>query len=332
MKLLFRYISIIAAVLFLAYSCEVDENGPLPDGMMNGCVPFINVDASASDSYIDVTKPDEYSFKATLDTLYNSSFDKITIVVVYNGNYDKQYVIQDDIKTLPLEITVTTATLVAAVPELNSAADIKEGDSFHVFAIPTVNGKALPPYQMLGGKAYNTMGSSVYAELANLKGADADVMISVPCAFNLADYIGVMYCKEDWGGGEFYEYTVTSMEDPDYTGDGIGLIVTGCFDGADISVLKAYIDLKDFSFNSKEEQMVVPDVAAIGYPAAYGALYFDKFKGVVNTCEKSIQFTTGVCVDIGCFGDATYTLMNLDNYSAKSTAASITNKKPLKTL
>jgi hypothetical protein len=333
MKLLLRYISIIAAVIFMTYSCEVDENGPLPEDIIEGCVPYIDVDATASDNYIDIIKPDEYSFKATLDKLYDSSFDKITLVVVYNGNYDKQYVIQDNITTLPLEFTVTTANLIDAVPELNSSAEIKEGDSFHVFAVPTVNGKAMPPYQMLGGNAYNTMSSSVYAELANLKGVgSADVLITVPCAFSIDDYIGVMYCKEDWGGGEFYEYTVTSLIDPDYTGSNIGLIVTGCFDGADVSVMKAEISLDDFSFSYDEEQTLMPDVSAIGYPAAYGALYFSAFNGSVNTCEKYIEFSTDICVDLGCFGTATYTLMSLENYNNKSTSSLISGKKPMKQL
>ncbi len=332
MKLLLRYISIIAAVLFIAYSCEVDENGPLPEGMTEGCVPYINVDASASDNYINIINPDDYSFKATLDKLYDSPFDKISIVVVYNGNYEKQYVIKDNITTLPLELTITTANLVDAVPELNSSADIKEGDSFHVFAVPTVKGKALPPYQVLGGKAYNTMSSSVYAELANLKGSDPDVMIAVPCSFNIDDYIGVMYCKEDWGKGEVYEYTVTSMIDPEYTGSNIGLVITGFMDGADVSVMKAEINLADFSFSYGEEQTLLEDISVIGYPAAYGALYYDAFKGTVFTCEKYIEFSTEICVDLGCFGSATYTLMSLENYNNKSASSLISGKKPIKSL
>jgi len=332
MKLLFRYISIIAALLFVAYSCEVDYNGPMPNDMKVACLPYIDFDAAASDAYININSPGDYSFSGTIDVLFEDPFDKLTLVVVYNGAYDKQYVLKDNITEVPVSISVTSADIVAAVPELNSVADFKEGDEVHVFVVPTIGGKAYPPYQKLGNGSYNTVSTGVYTDLANIKGVtSADVVISVPCGFSVDDYLGVMYCKEDWGGGEVYEYTATVIEDPDYTGDGVGLVIAGLFDGADVSITKAVINLDDFGFTGPA-QTLMPDVSVIGYPASYGALYFGKIAGVVNTCALEIKFTTSVSVDAGSFGPVTYTLQRLDYFNAKSSTVNLASSKPIKLL
>jgi hypothetical protein len=317
MKLL-KYISMIAAVLFITYSCAVDENGSMPNNIKEGCFPYIAFNAASSSAYININDPDAYSFSGTIDTLWDSPFDKLTLVVVFNGAYDKQYILKDHITELPLNIKVTTADLVKAVTLLKSSADIQAGDNFHVFVIPTIDGIAYPPYQSIGGNAYNTVSTGVYSDLFNIKGlASADVSIPVPCAFNKADYLGVMYCLEDWGGGETYEYTVTSIEDPDYSGSGVGLIITGFVDGADISITKATINLDDFSFNVAE-QSVMPDMTAIGLPASYGPLSFSEVAGTVNTCDMEIVFTPDLFCDAGPFGPVTFTIQRFDYHSAKS--------------
>ena len=303
MKSIIRYFSMIAAVILLAHSCSVDENGILPDDMKEGCFPYFAIDADASDGYIDLNNPDAYELKGTVDVLFDSPFDKLTLVVAFNGAYNNPYIIKDDIVALPLEVNITTADLVSVVAEISSSADIVAGDAFHVYVIPTVDGIALPPYQVLNGRIVNTMSSSLYQNLTAIEGiGNADVSIKVPCAFDNALAAGSFAAvSNDWGAAG----DVTVTQDP---ADPFTVYVDGLFaiEGLeeDKGPLKMVISQRDFSV-SVERQPIASSLAPWGL--GYTNIGFVG-TGTFDTCTGKYTLSLGIFVDQGSFGTFTYTL------------------------
>lgn len=303
MKSIIRYFSIIAAVVLLAISCSVDENGILPDDMKEGCFPYIAMDADASDGYIDLNAPDAYKLKGTIDVLFDSPFDKLTLVVAFNGAYNTPYVLKDDIVALPLEVNLTTADLVSAVTAVSSSADIVSGDQFHVYVIPTVDGTALPPYMVINGRAVNTVSSSLYQNLSAIEGVgNADVRINVPCAFDNALVAGSYYAlSNDWGAAG----DVTVTQDP---ADPYIVYVDGLFaiEGLeeDKGPLKMVISKKDFSV-SVARQPIASSLAPWGL--GYTNIGFVG-TGTYDTCSGKYTLSLGIFVDQGSFGTFNYTL------------------------
>lgn len=292
MKLLLRYISIIAAVLFISYSCEFDENGPMPNDMQEGCFPYIEMNVAESSPFINLSTPGDYILKGTVDVLFDSPYDKITLVVAYNGNYDKPYVIQDNITELPVELQVTCNDLVNAIAELTSLDDIAEGDVYHVYAIPTIDGTEYPPYQKLGGKAYATYSASIMQNLQAIKGIGiADVAINVPCEFvpdmAVGSYTSV---SADWGAAG----PITIIADPN---DPMIVYVSGLeeMEGLveDVGPLKMVIN-PDYSVTGGKSVLASD---AWGY---HNIAY--EGGGTYNTCDGSYTLAFAITVDEGSFG------------------------------
>jgi hypothetical protein len=226
---------------------------------------------------------------------------------VHNGDYANPYVLVDNITSTPHAFSLSLSDLISAIPTISSASDITEGDVFVFYADAVLkDGTVLRTYLEDGRYLVS---SSLLTSLDALEGISNTVVnVPVPCELVLDDYLGVLDASEDWGGGEVYKYTVTVEEDPDYSGENIGLIIRGLFDGANISTTKAEIIRRDLSV-SIPDQVVMPDITAIGYPASYEYLHISTSNGSVNTCSKAITFSATWCVALGCFGGTpVYTL------------------------
>ncbi|MBN2612802.1 MAG: hypothetical protein JXB00_14700, partial [Bacteroidales bacterium] len=261
-----KIINILLSILliFAVSGCSKDENGNLPDDMKDAALAYLQLEAT-SDELVDLNNVDDFNLDYTVNTLFEPAFQKLTLVVVYNSDYANQYVLVDNITAVPVTGTITMANLVNAIPALNTSADVAEGDNFHFFVNATLeDGTFLPQFMALGSdptKATQLVSPNLALALNEIKGvAQFDLKIPVPCAFNLSDYIGTLNCIEDWGGGETYEYTVDVAEDAEYTGDKIGIVITGIFDGAGISVTKMEINPKNLKLVMDEEQMVIEDI------------------------------------------------------------------------
>ncbi len=200
MKLILKYISIVT-VLLLAFSCDFDENGPMPNDMVETSFAYIDFDADASSPFINIADPGGYVASGSVDVLFKKRvpFDKVTLMVAMNGAYDKAGIIEDDIVTVPFDFTVTVQDIVDALDELGSASEITEDDVFKIYATPTVGGVEYPPYQVLGGKSYSTASSSIMQNLTAFTGlSNADVNISCMLVCLLEN--GVSDLAGSWSG------------------------------------------------------------------------------------------------------------------------------------
>ncbi|MCF8359663.1 MAG: hypothetical protein K9H26_12955 [Prolixibacteraceae bacterium] len=297
MKLLLRYVSIIAAVLLISYSCELDTNGPMPNDIQEGCFPYIELNAAESSPFINLSSPGDYIMKGTVDVLFEDApYDKITLVVAYNGNYDKPYVLQGDITEVPVNIQVTSNDLVGAIDELSSLSDITVGDQYHVYVVPTIDGKEYPPYQTLGGKSYATYSSSVMQNLTALKGVgSADVNITVPCEFIPEMAVGSFTSvSADWGAAG----PITIIPDPD---DPMVVWVSGLeeMEGLveDNGPIKLVIQ-PNYSVTC-DRQIIASSLAPWGLP--YTNMAYEG-SGTYDTCTGTYTMAFEITVDQGSFG------------------------------
>ncbi|MCF8361470.1 MAG: hypothetical protein K9G70_02480 [Prolixibacteraceae bacterium] len=301
MKILLKYISIITTILFLAYSCETDENGPMPDNIQEGCFPYIEVDNSVSSPFINVDDLNGYMMKGEVKVLFDSPYDKLTLAVAYNGNYSDYYVLKDDIVNVPADIEVTTSDLVNTIDELSSASDIKIADEFHVYVIPTIAGKEFPPYQEINDKVYNTVSSSILQNLTALKGlTKADVNITVPCAFDPSIVSGSFYSvSADWSSAG--DITIFPDESDPFVVyvDGLETMEGLVEDKGPLKmVIQPNYDVV------VERQVIVSSLSPWGLP--YTNLAYEGF-GTYDTCTGTYTMTFEITVDQGSFGSYNFT-------------------------
>lgn len=306
-------LSILAAVLvILSVSCEKDINGPLPDeGMREGAMAYVAFQETSSE-LVDVLDPDAFHLDYTIGVLWEPSFEKIQLVVVYtdvddteypNGDYAKQYVLHDDITSVPVTGSVTMADIVASVDELGSTAEIKEGDAFHFFTVVYLtDGNVIKTYDRIGDRQRVRMvGTGLIDALSAVEGVqNPDVNVPVPCAFVAEDYIGTLTCVDTWWPGTF---PVTITADPDYTGDGAGFIlVDGLADGMQNTPVKFEVILKNLTIDLPEQTWFT------GNFYGYGDSWISGF-GVANTCAKQLEITIpGWRVAAGSFGGGNMTI------------------------
>ena len=309
MKLILKYISIFTIAL-LAFGCgDFDDNGSMPDNMMEASFPYIVFDADASSPFINLSAPEEYSFSGTIDVLFSEvPFANLRLVVAYNGAYDKPYTISDNITSVPYDFTVTSDNLIAAIDELGSYSDIKTDDKYHVYVIPTVDGEELPPYQILGGKTYNTVSSSIIQNLTAFTGlTSADVMVNVPCELLPELMVGSYYmASDDWGAwGD-----VTIEADPN---DPFKVFIYGIAAAEGLvdngNGLEINIDPNTYAA-SGVETILAADVAPWGLP--YVDYFYSPVSVTYNTCDGSYSMITYIGISIGGWGNFNYTFTRND--------------------
>jgi hypothetical protein len=206
MKLALKYISILA-IMLLAYSCESDENGRMPDEMEEVCFPYIQLDAETSSPFLVVNNPSAYVLNGTVDAIFKDiPFDKLRLVVAYSGNYATPSTLVDNITSLPYDVSITGTDLINAIDEISDSTDVTEDDDFQLYVIPMVNGVEYPPYQVLDGKAYHTVSSSIYNDLLAFTGSNAaEVNITVMMVCDLIN--GVDDLVGSWDGSDAWEYS-----------------------------------------------------------------------------------------------------------------------------
>ena len=185
MKSLLKYFSIFTLAL-LAFSCDFDENGPMPDEMVEAPFPYIVIDSETSSPFLNQSAPEDYVLNGTINIIFDEvPFDKLRFVVSYNDGFNAPYTLVDNITTVPQTVSITGADIINAIDEISDANDISLDDKFYFYVIPTVNGVDYPPYQVLNGKVYNTVSSSIYQNLnafAGVNSADVTVNVMRVCA------------------------------------------------------------------------------------------------------------------------------------------------------
>lgn len=289
MKNIIQFIFILSLFAFIS-GCEKDSNGRMPDDIKDSNAGVLIV--TTSDPFINVSALGDYEINLDLDLLFEGELQKLDLVIAYNGDFTKQYVI-NSVTSVPQSVTVTTQDIIDAIGELSNISDIVAGDYFDLFtSITLTDGTYIPGYDEFGT---STNAPSVTNIMGVLKEGSSSIKIPVPCFFNPADYVGEFNANENWGG-DIYNYPVAVIEDPDYTGSEIGLKVMGLWDGT--YELGIELSSYDYSIIGNPASQRMADVIWSYTDPTWSSIY-----GSINTCEKSIEINIGsFCVNVGCFG------------------------------
>ncbi|MBN2484536.1 MAG: hypothetical protein JXB34_01050 [Bacteroidales bacterium] len=199
MKLALRYISFFT-IMLVAFSCEFDENGKMPDDIKEVCFPYLQINSETSSPFFNMNDPEAYTLNGIVDVIFKDiPFDKLRVVVVYSGNFETPYTLVDNITSVPFNLSVSGNDLLSSIEELSDFSQITLDDNFKIYVIPTVDGQDYPPYQLLDGKVYSTVSASIYNNLVAFTGSNsADVNVSVMMVCDLAN--GANDLAGSWDG------------------------------------------------------------------------------------------------------------------------------------
>ena len=288
------YIITLLVGLMIFNGCETDQNGPMPDTFEEGGVAYMVIDESSS-GLINVNDLASFTVSGTIDMMFDVVFDKLTLMVGYNGQYDNAGILVDNISALPATFSFNMNDVISALPQLSSGDDIQISDYFVFYVNTTIGGKEYPIYKVIGGTGVRTVNSGIIKNLTALKGADAitDIRIDVPCGFDpdgvVGDYIA-------YSGPWIVNGPVTITADP---ADPFIVYVDGLpeLDGivGDVSTLKMVIDPNSYNV-SVDKQILGSDAWGVYHDFAYAGA------GKLNTCNGVYSMDFDITVEEGSFG------------------------------
>jgi hypothetical protein len=282
---------IFALIIGVLTTCNKEPDVRMPE-MQDAVAAYLKLTDNSSIS-VDLYNLAGFTLEATVDVLFDDPFQKLAVVVVFNGDFENQHVLTDNITAVPQTVSYTVDDIVAVIPELNAATDIVAGDEFVFFVNTTMpDGSLLPGYTANGDIAFS---STLANALTGLKGATFDISIPVPCPFSIDDWPGtydfydVLYPSENT--------TAEITLDPEVEN---GLIVDGIW-GLSVGAVpyKIVLHPEDFTV-SHDEQQIGEDMW--GYGPGTASSSDDKGTGTFNTCTFTINLYPYICVDAGCFG------------------------------
>jgi hypothetical protein len=289
--------------IIILNGCETDTNGPMPDTFEEAGVAYMILDETSS-GLVNLNDLEAFNFAGSIDVLYDPTFDKLTLMVAYNGDYANPAVLVDNITTVPYDFSVGMNDLVSALSQLNSTDDIEISDYFTFYVNVTRNGKEYPVYVMVGGKAINTVSSGLVTSLQQFEDADAvtNVRIDVPCGYDVA---GVTGNYNGASAGWAVNGPITITADPE---DQFVVYVTGLatIDGMEEDQGPLRMDIDPNSYNvNVEKQVIASDAWGVYHNIAY------RGTGKLNTCDGTYTMTFAISVDEGNFGSFSFTFTKL---------------------
>jgi hypothetical protein len=277
---------IFALVIVVFTTCDKEPDVRMPE-MQDAVAAYLKLTDNSS-VYVDLYDLAGYNFEATVDVLFDDPFQKLAVAVVFNGDFENQHVLTDNITSVPQTVSYTVDDLVAAIPELDAATDIAEGDAFVFFVNTTMpDGTLLPGYTENGDIAFS---STLANALTGLKGATFDIDVPVPCPASIDQWVGTYDCYD-----LDYASENTTAEISLDAGVENGLKIFGMYSNyADPDTFSIVLHPADFTV-SFESQTISQDLWG------YGPATADAGGGTYNTCEFSISINLDVCVSLGCF-------------------------------
>ncbi len=278
---------IFALVIGILTTCDKEPDLRMPE-LQDAVAPYLKLTANSSIS-VDLYDLAGFNFEAVVDVMFNDPFQKIQVVVVYNGDFANQNVLTDNITSVPQTVSYSIDDIVAVVAELNAATDIVAGDEFVFFANITLeDGSYLPGYTDGGDIAFS---STLANGLDALKDATFDISIPVPCPFSINDWVGTYNFFDVYYPSE--NTTAEITVDAEVTN---GLIIDGIW-GLSVGAVPFRIVMDPATFTvSHDEQLIGQDMWGYGPGTAAAGT------GTFNTCTFTINLYPSVCVDLGCFG------------------------------
>jgi len=282
---------IFALVIGILTTCDKEPDLRMPD-LQDATSAYLKPTENSSNS-LDLYDLAGFTFEATVDILFDDPYQKLAVVVVFDGDFANQYVLTDNITSVPQTVSYSIDDIVAVIDGLNAATDIAAGDEFVFFVNTTLeDGSLLPGYTDDGDIAFS---STLANALTGLKDATFDVSIPVPCPFSIDDWPGtydffdVLYPSENT--------TAEITLDPEVEN---GLIIDGIW-GLSVGAVPYKIVLHPADFTvSHDEQQIGEDMW--GYGPGTASSSDEGGEGSFNTCTFTINLYPFICVDIGCFG------------------------------
>jgi hypothetical protein len=310
-----KYLLFSLSLILVIAGCESDPNGRMPDDIMDANVGVLTI-AETSDVLVDVNDFAGFNLDFSVDVLFDPAdapFDQLDVVVVYNGDFTKQYVLET-VTSVPVDVSYTIADLVSLIDEITAEGDIAEGDKFDFFTSITLEDGTFIPGYLDDGTPTNA--PSVRNIAGVLKGAVANFILPVPCPFVPDDYVGTMDVYEQWNDGSGdATYTAEVSINADLTDDTrVVYDIYNLFTGDASSFWQVAIDRKTYAVSHYEDparpadevEMVV-DVDLFGW--GLGRLWFEDWaEAMLETCNSYIEFTiTPVLNDTGLWWGTTVT-------------------------
>jgi hypothetical protein len=281
------YIIITLVIGILLTTCDKEPDIRMPE-LQDAVAPYMKLTDNSS-LYVDLYNLGGFNLEAVVDILFDDPFQKLAVVVVFNGDFENQHTMTDNITSVPQTVSYSLNDVIAAVPGLNAASELVEGDQFNFFVNATTeDGSLLRGYNINGDLAYS---SSMVNTLAGLKGgATFDISIPVPCPASIDEWPGMYDCFDLDYPSE--NTTAEIFLDPAVEN---GLKVYGMYSNyAEPDTFRIVLNPADFTV-SFPEQTISQDLWGYG-PATAAA-----GGGTYNTCEFSINLNLDVCVSLGCF-------------------------------
>ncbi len=281
------YIIITLVIGTILNSCDKEPDIRMPE-LQDAVAPYMKLTDNSS-IYIDLYDLAGFNLEAVVNILFDDPFQKLTVVVVFDGDFENQYVLTDNITSVPQTVSYSLDDIIAAIPALNAASEIVEGNQFNFFVNATMeDGSKLHGYTDNGDLAYS---SSMVNTLAGLKGgATFDISVPVPCPASINDWPGTYdcfdldYASENTTAEIFLD---TEVEN--------GLKVYGMYSNySEPDTFRIVLNPANFTV-SFESQTISQDLWG------YGPATADAGGGTYNTCDFSITYGLDVCVSLGCF-------------------------------
>ncbi len=304
MKSIYYIIMLLVGVIILN-GCETDENGPMPDTFEEGGVAYMVMDTTTS-TIILPGNLDAFVVEGKIDVLFEPQFDKLMLMVAYNGDHTNAGLLIDDITSLPFSFSVNMDDVIEAVPQLNSREDIDYSDYLTFYVNMVIGDKVYPIYQNIGGKEIRTVGSGLITALQNFENEEAitDIRIDVPCQYDVEAVTGsyrAVSPPSDWNASG--SVTITADENDPYIVYVAGLAaMEGLVE--DQGPLKMIINPVDFSVTA-EETVLASDVAPWDLP--YTGYKYEG-TGRLNTCNGTYTMVFTIGIDQGSWGAYNFTL------------------------
>jgi hypothetical protein len=265
---------VFAAGLILLSSCEKDPDLRKPDTPIQ-CAAYVSA-TDNSDFKVDLTDLPGMNIELVVDVMYDDPFQELELVVVRNNDFENQYVVVDNISSVPYDITIGIDEFIAAIPDLDSQADILEGDLYNFFVNVTLeDGTYLPGYTANGSVTYSPSMRNILAGVYN---ATFNEQLFTPCILDLNDFEGDYLVTED--GGDPYPVTVEVNTEAENS-----LLIRGLWwDGTTVTTI--FVD-PDYYTITADNQMIWPGNAY----DAYGTIWLEDFaEGFLNTCTLEFSF------------------------------------------
>jgi hypothetical protein len=277
---------IFALIIGVLTTCNKEPDVRMPE-MQDAVAAYLKPTDNSSPS-VDLYDLAGFNFEAAVDVLFDDPFQKLAVVVVFNGDFTKQYVLTDNITTVPQTVSYTLDDIAAVVDELDAPADLVAGDAFVFFVNTTLpDGRLLPGYTENGDIAFS---STLANALTGLKDATFDINIPVPCPFSIDDWPGTYDCYDlDYASENTTAEVFLDTEVEN------GLKVYGMYSNyAEPDTFRIVLNPADLSV-SFESQTISQDLWG------YGPATADAGGGSFNTCDFTISYNLDVCVEAGCF-------------------------------